>query len=144
MTDHAVTRAGFSVHQRRPVAFRDEHQIEPAANTRRRHSLLVRLSVIDISVLLVIVLLLALTPVTIHAPLKPVEAVILLVGFVVIGTANLVLLRRAVAPLGQLSKVMHSIDPMEPGRRVSVDDMPDTELAVLGLSLIHISEPTRH
>jgi len=52
----------------------------------------------------------------------------------VIGTANLVLLRRAVAPLGQLGKVMHSIDPMEPGRRVSVDDMPDTELAVLGES----------
>jgi len=92
------------------------------------------LSVIDISVLLVVVLLLALTPVTISAPLEPVEGVILFVGFVVIGAANLLLLRRALAPLGQLSSVMRSIDPMEPGTRVRVDDMPDAELAVLGES----------
>jgi two-component system sensor histidine kinase UhpB len=92
------------------------------------------LSVIDISVLLVVVLLLALTPVTIHAPLKPAEGIILFAGFVIVGAANLLLLRRAVAPLGQLSSVMRAIDPMEPGTRVSVEDMPDAELAVLGQS----------
>jgi two-component system, NarL family, sensor histidine kinase UhpB len=100
----------------------------------KNRSLLWRLSIIDLSVLLVIVLLLALTPVTIHAPLKPVEAVILLAGFVVIGTANLLLLRRAVDPLHQLSSVMQSIDPMDPGTRVDLEDMHDAELVTLGES----------
>src|SRR4051794_17557913 len=66
------------------------------ATAPRKHSLLWHLSIIDLSVLVVILLLLAFTPVTIHAPLRPVEAVILLAGFLVIGTANLLLLRRAV------------------------------------------------
>jgi two-component system sensor histidine kinase UhpB len=100
----------------------------------RKHSLLWHLAVIDMSVLLVIVLLLAFTPVTIHAPLRPVEAVILLAGFVVIAAANLLLLQRAVAPLHQLSEVMHSIDPADPGRRVSVAGMRDAELALLAES----------
>jgi two-component system sensor histidine kinase UhpB len=134
MTSPTVGRAGFSVQRRMPVRLADETSIEKPTPMRRRHSLLWRLSVIDISVLVVIVLLLAFTPVTIHAPLKPVEGAILFGGFVVIGTANLLLLRRAVAPLNQLSKVMRSIDPMEPGTRVSVDEMPDVELAVLGES----------
>ena len=123
----------------------DEHGTDAAASaiatgtrdapaTRRRRSLLWRLSLIDISVLVAIVLLLALTPVTISAPLRPLEAAILLAGFVVIGAANLLLLRRAVSPLNQLSDVMRSIDPMEPGTRLSVADMPDTELVVLGES----------
>jgi two-component system, NarL family, sensor histidine kinase UhpB len=137
-----TTRAGFSVHRRKPVGLPDDNGapstsaagVPDAPAAPRRHSLLWRLSVIDISVLLAIVLLLALTPVTISAPVQPVEAAILLAGFVVIGTANLLLLRRAVSPLNELSEVMRSIDPMEPGTRVKVDDMPDTELVVLGES----------
>jgi two-component system, NarL family, sensor histidine kinase UhpB len=107
---------------------------DSAAPDRTNHSLLWHLSVIDVSVLLVIVLLLALTPVTIHAPLRPVEGVILFVGFVVIATANLLLLRRAVAPLHQLSAVMHSIDPSDPGLRLSTDTMRDAELALVAQS----------
>jgi two-component system sensor histidine kinase UhpB len=93
-----------------------------------------RLSIIDMSVLVVIMLLLALTPITIHAPPKPVEIAVLLAGFVVIATANLLLLRRAVAPLGELSKVMRAIDPMVPGTRVRTDDMSDAELVTLANS----------
>jgi two-component system sensor histidine kinase UhpB len=100
----------------------------------RKHSLLWHLAVIDVSVLVVIVLLLAFTPVTIHAPLRPIEAVILLAGFLVIAAANLLLLQRAVAPLHQLSEVMRSIDPGEPGRRLSVAGMRDAELAALAES----------
>jgi two-component system, NarL family, sensor histidine kinase UhpB len=148
---------GFSVQRRRPVgsaadepgrtdgvgsglgARMDGAAAGPSgtrapAGRSAKHSLLWRLSVIDLSVLLVIVLLLALTPVTIHAPLKPVEAVILLAGFVVLGTANLLLLRRAVDPLHQLSTVMQSVDPTDPGTRVDVAHMPDAELVMLGES----------
>ena len=133
MTSPALRGSGFSV-QFRPLALADGQQSEEAVPVHRQRSLLWRLSVIDVSVLVVILLLLAFTPVTIHTPPKPVEYVILLVGFVVIATANLLLLRRAVTPLDQLSKVMRSIDPMEPGTRVRVDDMPDTELVALGES----------
>jgi two-component system, NarL family, sensor histidine kinase UhpB len=59
---------------------------------------------------------------------------ILFVGFVFIATANLLLLRRAVTPLHELSAVMHSIDPSEPGRRLSVDTVRDTELALVAQS----------
>ena len=104
------------------------------AATPRKHSLLWHLAVIDMSVLAVIVLLLAFTPVTIHAPLRPVEGLILFAGFVVIAAANLLLLQRAVAPLHELSEVMHSIDPADPGRRVSVAGMRDAEIVVLAES----------
>jgi two-component system sensor histidine kinase UhpB len=114
-----------------PVAAVDEHGVGAVP---RKHSLLWHLAVIDMSVLVVILLLLAFTPVTIHAPLRPVEAVILVAGFVVIAAANLLLLQRAVTPLHQLSEVMHSIDPADPGRRVSVAGMRDAELAVLASS----------
>jgi two-component system sensor histidine kinase UhpB len=134
ITSATLTGAGFSVQRRGPVSLAGEQESAERAATSRRHSLLWRLSVIDISVLAVIVLLLAFTPVTISAPLRPVEAVILLAGFAVIATANLLLLRRAVTPLNQLSRVMQSIDPMEPGTRVTVDAMPDAELVALGES----------
>jgi two-component system sensor histidine kinase UhpB len=106
----------------------------PARGAQRRHSLLWRLSLIDVSVLVVIVLLLTFTPITISAPVKPVEVAILIAGFAVIAAANLLLLRRAVAPLNQLSQVMESIDPMDPGTRVSADRMPDAELVTLANS----------
>src|SRR4051794_22511103 len=96
---------GFRVHKRAPVG---TPALEPQISTPRapggpvaavgedgvaavprKHSLLWRLAVIDMSVLVVIVLLLAFTPVTIHAPLRPVEAVILFAGFVLIAAANL-------------------------------------------------------
>ena len=96
-----------------------------------RRSLLWHLSVINVGVLALILLLLALTPITIHAPPRPIEAAILLAGFIIITTANLWLLRRAVAPLHRLTEVMQSIDPKEPGRRLNAEGLRDAELAVL-------------
>src|SRR3954447_14760705 len=138
---------GFRVHKRAPVG---TPALEPQISTPRtpgepvvavdedvvaavprKHSLLWHLAVIDMSVLVVILLLLAFTPVTIHAPLRPLEAVILSAGFVVIAGANLVLLYRAVTPLHRLSEVMSSIDPLNPGRRLSVAGMRDAELVLL-------------
>lgn len=106
----------------------------PAPAATRRHSLLWRLSIIDLSVLVVIVLLLILTPITIHAPPKAAEVAVLFAGFVVIATANLLLLRRAVTPLHHLSQVMESIDPMDPGTRIRADQARDAELVTLANS----------
>jgi two-component system, NarL family, sensor histidine kinase UhpB len=140
--------AGFSVHRRVLGASAEAGRQEikagagggsaaaatPAPTATKRHSLLWRLSLIDLSVLAVIVLLLTLTPITLHAPPKEAEVAVLLAGFAVIAAANLWLLRRAVTPLHQLSQVMESIDPMDPGTRVRAEQMRDAELVALAES----------
>jgi two-component system, NarL family, sensor histidine kinase UhpB len=42
-------------------------------------------------------------------------------GLLLMLTVNLLLMRRAVAPLGRLMSVMEEVDPLEPGRRLSVE-----------------------
>ncbi|MGH2884566.1 MAG: HAMP domain-containing sensor histidine kinase, partial [Solirubrobacteraceae bacterium] len=61
--------------------------------------------------------LLALSPVTIHARIRLVELVVLLVGLVVMLVADLLILRRVLAPIHRLARVMGAIDPLHPGRR---------------------------
>ncbi|MGH2868023.1 MAG: HAMP domain-containing sensor histidine kinase [Solirubrobacteraceae bacterium] len=61
--------------------------------------------------------LLALSPVTIHARIRLVELVVLLVGLVVMLGADLLLLRHVLAPIHRLARVMGAIDPLNPGQR---------------------------
>jgi two-component system, NarL family, sensor histidine kinase UhpB len=61
--------------------------------------------------------LLALSPVTIHARIRIVELVVLLVGLVVMLGADLLLLRHVLAPIHRLARVMGAIDPRRPGHR---------------------------
>jgi two-component system sensor histidine kinase UhpB len=42
-------------------------------------------------------------------------------GLLLMLTVNLLLMRRAIAPLGRLMTVMEEVDPLEPGRRLAVD-----------------------
>jgi two-component system sensor histidine kinase UhpB len=51
-------------------------------------------------------------------------------GLAVLITVNLVLMRRAFAPLARLSSLMNAIDPLEPGRRLPVLG-PDSEVTQL-------------
>jgi two-component system, NarL family, sensor histidine kinase UhpB len=51
-------------------------------------------------------------------------------GLAAMVTTNLLLIRRAVAPLERLTRLMRRIDPLEPGRRVPVDG-PESEVRVL-------------
>jgi two-component system sensor histidine kinase UhpB len=71
------------------------------------------------SVLLVALLLLALSPITIDAPIELTQLALLVGGFSVMLVLNLVLLRRVLAPLFNLTEVMSSVDPDEPGRRLA-------------------------
>ena len=57
--------------------------------------------------------------------------VALLGGFVVLLVVNLVLMRRAFAPLVRLTEAMRTTDPLRPGRRLSVTG-PESEVTVLG------------
>jgi two-component system, NarL family, sensor histidine kinase UhpB len=61
------------------------------------------------------VLILALSPATVHSPLLPQEAELLGVGALAVIALNVLVLRRALGPLRRLATAMGSIDPLSPG-----------------------------
>lgn len=71
------------------------------------------------SVLVVALLLLTFSPITIDAPIKTGQFALLLAGFLAMLGLNLVLLRRVLSPLFELTQLMGSIDPDRPGRRLT-------------------------
>jgi two-component system sensor histidine kinase UhpB len=77
-----------------------------------------RVFAINAGLLVVATLLLALTPVTIHASIAVVEGLTLAVGFAVMLIANLVLLRRTFVPLNRLLGRMRTVDLLQPGQRL--------------------------
>lgn len=84
-----------------------------------RLPLLWRVLAINAALLVVATLLLALTPVTIHAPIALVEVIVLLVGLVAMLAANLLLLRPTFAPLDRLVRRMETVDLLRPGQRLA-------------------------
>ena len=101
----------------------------PLAETTRRHpmSLLWWVFLANGAVLLLALLLLAFTPIEVHAPIEIGQFALLLAGFVVLVGLNFVLLRRVLSPLLKLTEVMTSIDPDRPGRRLSGVDPRSAE-----------------
>ena len=83
-----------------------------------RLPLLWRIFAINAALLVVATLLLALTPVTIHASIALVEVIDLLVALVVMLTANLLLLRHTLAPIDRLVERMRTVDLLNPGHRL--------------------------
>ena len=51
-------------------------------------------------------------------------------GLLLLLTVNLVLMRRAVAPLGRLMGIMEEVDPLEPGRRLAVETTASEVMAL--------------
>jgi two-component system, NarL family, sensor histidine kinase UhpB len=81
----------------------------------------------------VALLLLTFSPIEIDAPIKTGQFALLLAGLVVLVGLNLLLLRRVLSPLFRLTEVMSSVDPDEPGRRLSGVEPLSSE----GLALEH-------
>jgi two-component system, NarL family, sensor histidine kinase UhpB len=94
---------------------------EATGGPARSHGmpLLWRLFLANVSVLIVAGLLLALTPVTLHAPVRTAELVILAAGLLVMAATNLLLLRRTLAPLRRLTELMQGVDLTDPGHRLT-------------------------
>jgi two-component system sensor histidine kinase UhpB len=82
-----------------------------------RLPLLWRVFAINATLLAVATLLLALSPVTIHASIALVEGVDLVVALVVMLAANLVLLRHTLGPIDKLVARMRTVDLLRPGQR---------------------------
>jgi two-component system, NarL family, sensor histidine kinase UhpB len=87
----------------------------------RRGSLFWRVFAVNAGLLGAMALLLLFSPVEIDAPIKPIQALIIVCGLVVGVVANALLLRPVVAPLERLAQRMETVDLLRPGQRLSVD-----------------------
>jgi two-component system sensor histidine kinase UhpB len=97
----------------------------------RNPSLLRRLFYANAAVLLVAAVLLIVTPVTISAPVTLGELAIVAGALMAMLGATFLLLRRALLPLRELTALMHSVDPLDPGRRLTGASHSDAEVATL-------------
>jgi two-component system, NarL family, sensor histidine kinase UhpB len=79
-----------------------------------------RVFAVNAGLLALIAVLLLLSPVEISYPIKPIQALIVLVGLAITIVANILLLRRAVAPLERLVERMDRVDLLRPGQRLQV------------------------
>jgi two-component system, NarL family, sensor histidine kinase UhpB len=85
----------------------------------RRLSLFWRAVLANATVFAVLFVLFIVTPVTVHAPIRLTEALVLAAGLAALLVVNVLLLRRALAPLEELSEQMEQIDLRDPTRRLS-------------------------
>jgi two-component system, NarL family, sensor histidine kinase UhpB len=83
-----------------------------------RLPLLWRVFAINATLLALATLLLALTPVTIHASIAVAEAIDLVAALVVMLAANLLLLRHTLGPIDRLVERMRTVDLLRPGQRL--------------------------
>jgi two-component system sensor histidine kinase UhpB len=74
-------------------------------------------------------ILLALSPVTISAPIRAHELIILVAGLAAMLIINLLLIRRALAPLEDLAAEMETIDLRDRKRSIEIPEADSTELA---------------
>ena len=79
-----------------------------------------RVFAVNAGFLALIAVLLLVSPVEISYPIKPIQALIVLVGLAITLVANILLLRRAVAPLERLVERMDRVDLLRPGQRLKV------------------------
>jgi two-component system sensor histidine kinase UhpB len=88
----------------------------------RRLSLVWRAGLANATVFALVFILFLVTPITVHAPVRLTEALVLAAGLGTMLGVNLLLLRRALSPLGELGGQMEQIDLRDPTRRLSEDD----------------------
>jgi two-component system sensor histidine kinase UhpB len=118
---------GLTVSVEPPVAAKTAPLPEASSEGRRTLTpyegeglpLLWRLFLANGAVLALVVLLLAVTPIEIRAPIVTLEQLLLLLaGLALMLAINLFLLRRVLYPLRRLTELMQSVDPDRPGRRL--------------------------
>ncbi len=73
----------------------------------------------NVTVIVVVTAVLALAPTSV--PATGAQAIELVVAIAVIVLVNLVLIRRATAPVARLTELMAKVDPLEPGQRAPTD-----------------------
>ena len=93
-------------------------------------SLFARVLLANAVILAIATLLLLFAPFEVSFPVTSTQAVILVTGFVVSVILNMLLLHEVIAPLRRLTATMRAIEPLQPGRRVSIRHA-DADVAAL-------------
>src|SRR5687767_10754892 len=79
-----------------------------------------RIFAVNAVVLVVAAVALAVSPATVSFPIALTEGIVMTVGLIALLIVNLLLVRRAFAPLERLSRLMGRIDLLSPGERLDV------------------------
>jgi two-component system sensor histidine kinase UhpB len=96
----------------------------------RHRSLFWRVFAVNAGLLGAVAALLLFSPVEIAAPIKPVQALIIVGGLVITVIANALVLRRVIAPLERLAQRMETVDLLRPGQRLPVDRSDEVGLVL--------------
>jgi two-component system sensor histidine kinase UhpB len=126
---------------------RTDETTQPRHPQGRRWSLLWFVFLANCSVLVAALLLLTFSPIEIDAPIKTGQFLLLLAGFVVLVGVNLLILRRVLRPLLQLTELMSSVNPDRPGKRLSGVELRSAEgqaLAAAFNAMLDRLESARH
>jgi len=99
------------------------------SSKRAGPSLIQRAVLANAAVLILAFILLALSPVTISAPIRAHELIILAAGLAAMLGINLALIRRALGPLEDLAAEMETIDLRDPKRSIEIPEADSAELA---------------
>jgi two-component system sensor histidine kinase UhpB len=93
-------------------------------------TLLWRVFATNAAILVLATLVLVLSPITVSFPVALTELVVVVAGLAAMLSLDLVLLRRAFAPLARLTAFMRRVDPLRPGERAR-PETADPEVAEL-------------
>ena len=102
-----------------------------------------RVFAVNVGLLGLAAVLLIVTPVTISAPIKLEQALIVGASLVVILAANAWLLRRAVTPLERLAQRMETVDLLRRGQRLEVNRSDEIKRLFIGRALGRTGELPR-
>jgi two-component system, NarL family, sensor histidine kinase UhpB len=89
-------------------------------NPSRTMPLVWRIFAVNAAILVAATVVLALSPATVSFPIVLAEGIVLTLGLIAILIVNLLLIQRAFAPLERLTRLMRSVDLLQPGNRVEV------------------------
>jgi two-component system sensor histidine kinase UhpB len=103
------------------TARRGVWKLRDRRSSRRRISLFWRLFGAYAGVLGLAVAALIFAPIRVSVPTALTEVAVLLVGFALALVTYFALLRRALAPLERLTRLMRRIDPLAPGQRIETE-----------------------
>jgi two-component system sensor histidine kinase UhpB len=107
------------------------HEQSQAGRSRAPRSLLLQIFAWNAAIFIAAFVLLAVTPVTIHAPIRLGELAFLFAGLLLLLIVDLLLLRRTLGPLRRLVQTMRAVEPARPGRRAREDAHAGSEILAL-------------
>lgn len=103
-------------------------RLTPVRDSARSLSLLWRVTLAGAVALALAFVLLLITPVTVSAPIRLAEALVLTIGLAAMLGVNLILVRRALAPLRELEAQMDQVDLRNPELRLAGSTTHSPEL----------------